>query len=941
MSNNDLLGAFRLLHPLLRNVIKNKGYISPTLVQEKAIPRILTGINTMVVAPTGSGKTEAALFPILSMIIEKGLSGGLVAIYITPLRSLNRDLWVRLNSIASDVGIKILVRHGDSTQLERRKFLLEPPNIMITTPETLYFLLSVERFRRSLSGLRFIIVDELHELAYSKRGVELSLAISRMLRLYCKHRVQLIGLSATLRDPYEAFSLIFGPKLFSLVDVATPVDKMEIKVITTSENGDDALSSATREITKILNETEGSVLIFTNTRDLAEILGASLRKILGDNISVHHGSLDREVRLITESELRSGKLKAVVATSSLELGIDIGRVDVVIQYMSPRQAIKLIQRIGRSRHKYWLTSKGIIVSTRNIFDILESSVIARRAKWGHLERSIVYRKAYDVLAHQLVGLVLEVGSIEIDKAYELFLDSWSYRDLFRDEFIQIVKELDSIGVLKVRGNKLYPGRRAAKYYYSVTMIPDVKHFTIRDAATKKKIGVVSEEFVATLDKGEEFVLGGLIWEVVDIDSETNTVYVIRKVGGRLIPPAWEGELIPVEYGVAREVGSIFRRFRKYGPEVLKEYPLEDNAVSFVANTLASALRKDYILPNDREVLIEHYGDAFVVYSFLGTRGNRALEFLLSGYFSEVKGYSPSTSSSPYIVALQFASRQPPYLVEQTLVKLSDMDRRSIEDIINKSIVKSRLYQWVLLHVANRFGFFERKADLGTVKRVLRKLTSSSAGIEALREVMVKYIDLEVLFSFLEQIREKRISIVTKSLRSPSELTQQALSLIGRYERGRERIPVVVIEAIRRRLSSYNVKLVCLLCGNYWSITIGQIRDDNLLCRNCGSRFISPIPYGYSERETSSIIKAARRNQKLSRKEKEVFKWLQEAANLVLSYGVKALEALVHTGVGPSTAKRILQRLTLGEEEFYRGLVEAEIQFYKYRGKLHSRSTKNN
>jgi len=357
-------------------------------IQELAIPKVLSGKNTLIVAPTGAGKTEAAVIPVLSKILdikEKEEVKGILAIYLTPLRALNRDLLDRLYWWCENLDIKIAVRHGDTTQSERAKQSKKPPEFLITTPETFQILFLGKRLKEHLKSVRFVIVDELHELLDDKRGVQLSLGLERLVNF--AGEFQRIALSATIGDLELAGRFIFGYRDF---DIAYWYDikRYDIEVLYPKiTEGDLELSKklgwspkivwSLRVIKEILDKHR-SVLIFVNTREMAELLVSRFKKWLPDYpIEIHHSSLSREVRERNEKLFKEGKLKAIIATSSLELGIDIGYVDAVIQYMSPRQVIRAVQRFGRAGHRLEEVSKGYII-TMDPDDYAESLVIKRR-----------------------------------------------------------------------------------------------------------------------------------------------------------------------------------------------------------------------------------------------------------------------------------------------------------------------------------------------------------------------------------------------------------------------------------------------------------------------------------------------------------------------------------------------------------------------------------
>ncbi|WP_456473847.1 DEAD/DEAH box helicase, partial [Candidatus Pyrohabitans sp.] len=361
--------SFSLLSKPVRSTLSESGFKKPTPIQEAAIPVILSGKHVLLIAPTGIGKTEAAMLPLFSRLSgEKG--AGIALLYITPLRALNRDLLSRLEWWGKKLGINIAVRHGDTSQYQRRKQALAPPDMLITTPETLQAILPAPLMRKHLENVRFVVVDEVHELAESKRGAQLSVALER-LREIAQRDFQRIGISATVGSPERVARFLCTHAPVEIVRVST-AKGMEISVEYPRPKREDreiaerlltGIAAATRlRRMRELIAQHSHALIFVNTREMAEIL-ASRFKIIGESVGIHHSSLSQEVRITTEEEFKEGSLKALICTSSLELGIDIGSVDLVIQYKSPRQVSRIIQRVGRSGHRLGRVSRGVIITT--------------------------------------------------------------------------------------------------------------------------------------------------------------------------------------------------------------------------------------------------------------------------------------------------------------------------------------------------------------------------------------------------------------------------------------------------------------------------------------------------------------------------------------------------------------------------------------------------
>ncbi|MFQ6053356.1 MAG: DEAD/DEAH box helicase, partial [Candidatus Bathyarchaeia archaeon] len=377
--------VFDRLHPRVREGLRELGVREPTPPQEKAIGPILSGENVLLVAPTASGKTEAALLPVFDALLRaRGGGDGVEVIYITPLRALNRDIHRRLMFWADRLGFDIQIRHGDTSQRVRRRQAGKPPRMLITTPETLQAILPSRAMRGHLEDVRWVIVDEIHELAASKRGAQLTLGLERLERL-ASGPFQRIGLSATVGNPAEVAQFLGGPHRVNIVEVE--VDKAyryRVECPTpTDEDFDlsDELGTtpqAASRLRRIRDIVRGhrSTLIFVQGRGQAESLGHKLGRV-EPHIEVHHGSLSREQRHQVEDRFKAGELRGIVCTSTLQLGIDVGDVDLCIQYLSPRQVSTLIQRVGRSGHRLDRRSEGIVLTAYGE-DALESMVASEK-----------------------------------------------------------------------------------------------------------------------------------------------------------------------------------------------------------------------------------------------------------------------------------------------------------------------------------------------------------------------------------------------------------------------------------------------------------------------------------------------------------------------------------------------------------------------------------
>ncbi len=929
-------GAFALLHPRLREALREAGYCRPTPVQERAIPAILGGSHTLVVAPTGSGKTEAAVLPLASRLLDSRRSG-IGVLYITPLRSLNRDIFVRLAALLEKVGLSVFVRHGDSTQRERREFLSGGYDIVVATPETVEYLLSSsERFRALLRGLRAVVVDELHELMDSKRGSELTVVLERLERV-AGRRVQRVGLSATLSDPMEAARFLGGVGRHVHIVEAGVEKRYDIRVETPEPTRSDAElaeklgveADTVARLRRILeySEEHGNILVFTNTRDTAELLGKLLKGLAGDEVRVHHGSLSREERLETEKLFREGRLKVLIATSSLELGIDIGHVSFVVQYLSPRQAMKLIQRVGRSGHSLGAVSRGAVLTLRNFYDALESLVLAARALRRNLEDVRPYEKPLDVLVHEIAGIVDERGEVSIEELYDIVSRAWPFRELTLEELLEVLELMEHARIVRVRDGVVRRGARLKRYHYNVTMIPDVKQYVVVEYGSGRRIGVLDEVFVSRLEPGSRFVLAGRVWEVVGIGE--GRVIVKKLEEHALMLPAWEGDLIPVEWLAAREAGSVVRRLAE-GLDVTGLYPPAVGTWGLLESVLREHVSRGYPVPSDRSLVVEVVRNYVAFLGFYGTRLAKAFELLLAGLVEETLGYAPRTASNAYLVMLEMRQQPTRDYIESLLRIAARLDGDEIERIIERQVVKSSVYYWKLYHVAVRMGVVEKGAK--PERRLLEQLVETPVGREALRETVHDKLDLEALRVLLSSLRRwaeggRGFQVHIVYGREPSPLLQHAVDIVSSMDRLRsETLPSsILVEVIKRRLETKKVRLVCLRCGHVFEERLGSL-DEKPRCPRCGVAYIAPTHL--EPAEARRLVEAWRRGERLDRDAAKRLKELREAADLVLSFGKYAVYALAARGVGPRTAKKVLGQLAYGEEAFFKALVEAEQRYLR-------------
>ncbi|MEM4035273.1 MAG: DEAD/DEAH box helicase [Fervidicoccaceae archaeon] len=910
-----------------------RGITKPTPIQERAIPLILSGRDVIMCSPTGTGKTEAAVLPVLSLMLQEGRPKAPRMIYVTPLRALNRDVYSRLKEISDEVGLRSMVRHGDSTARERRDFLASPPAWFITTPESLSMMISHERLRPLLSGIKWVIVDELHELIDDERGAQLEVTLLR-LRNFTRG-YQFIGATATLSDPmlYRKF---YPCRRECVILEERQHKEAEYSVTTCGtpclEGSKRYVEWAFEQMVETLKRHR-SVLVFTNTREESELLGYEFRSRGESWLGVHHGSLSLDYRKNVEEGLRSGELRAVVATSSLELGIDVGTIDVVFHVRSPRQVSKLIQRVGRSGHAPGRTAHGVILAESNIDDIIESLVIARRARAGLLERPRVHKSPRDVLLHQLVGMTLSGEVKRVTDALEILERSFTFSETAREELSKVLEYAQHVGLLKMSGSgELFPTKRTRAFYFATTMIPDTRRLPVK-SLSGENLGLLDEDFVAAkLEEGSTFLLAGREWRVVAVNNEE--VIVEECAEKRGIPPSWEGDMIPVGREVAREACSILRRLWLGEPidKVVAHYRGASGEVwDFLLTVTRRAKDQGFLPPGPNYVLIEvdERDEVAILYACLGSRGNDALAILLCSHINARLGRAAKCASDPYRVYVEVTRRSVSKVLEETLRALSSASPEELKNEFIEGVKKTGLFRWRTLQVARKMGAISPDATIENIRQVARYLTETVVGEEALRELLTEKLDLDLIIEILQGVGSGRIKVLMQPKRGLSPYTLYggygARRLHLQLEKPHDELSLVLFE---KRLLEKKMLLKCIRCGWEREVVVREL-EDRPTCRRCGSRALAPI-----HPSSTDLLDLLRRcmssSEECNREDAKIFEEAVQRANLVLAHGRAAVIAMAAYGVGPRAASRALSKLKLGWRDFLEALFNEERNYLRTR-----------
>ncbi|HTX43939.1 MAG TPA: DEAD/DEAH box helicase, partial [Methanocella sp.] len=712
--------CFELLDPRIRSVLASMGFSGPTETQERALPAILSGEDVLVIAPTGTGKTETAMLPALDGVLKNRSGEGFKILYITPLRALNRDMLKRLTQWSRELGISIEVRHGDTPAHERRRQALKPPEVLITTPETLQAIFMGPRMRSHLKTVRHVIVDEVHELASSKRGTQLSIALERLAKYASFQR---IGLSATVGSPEEVARFLVGTegkaRIVSVSIEKTLDFRVNIPKVTEDDKRlarklltDPDIAAQIREMIALIHRNK-STLMFVNTRQSAEAIGARFKR-LGEGIAVHHGSLSKEARIEAEDSFKEGRVPALVCTSSMELGIDIGDIGHVIQYMSPREVCRLVQRVGRAGHRVGETSKGTVIAI-NEDDASEAWALTRRAAAGEIESVALHQKSYDALANQVCAMALEYGDVHSNKVYETVKRAYPYRDLSRKEFDLVLKQLVEERLIFVNeAGVINKKAKTRTYMYeNLSMIPDEKRYDIQDVISGRFIGTLDEAFVINMELGSVFITRGDMWRIVEITEDRVRVEPVENPQAEV--PSWAGEEIPVPFEVALEVGAARRMAEEMNGQpaekaigrIMEKYPTD----AYTARRFVEYVRRqagdNYPVPTDRKVVVEDEQRTIIINACFGHKVNETLGRVITALLASRFGSGVAMEIDPYRIKLELPKR----IRATDIVKLiNDIDPIFVEPIIEKTLKNTMLLKWKMVHVARKFGALSRDVD---------------------------------------------------------------------------------------------------------------------------------------------------------------------------------------------------------------------------------------
>jgi len=933
----------------VRTLIKEMELEELTEPQLMAIPKVMSGANVLIIAPTGSGKTEAALIPVFDDLLKHKRGDGISLLYVTPLRALNRDMLGRITKWATRLGLSVEVRHGDTPPAQRRRQSVKPPDLLITTPETLQAILPGKRMRENLKSLRYVILDEIHEIAETKRGAQLSIALER-LRTAVGRDFQRIGLSATVGSPEEVAKFLAGTdRRVEVVHVRVPKGyRYWIEWPEPSEEDHDLAAvlytspEAAARIARIreLTDEHESTLVFVNSRQIAEMLAVRLGSI-DPKIGIHHGSLSREERERIEEDFKQRRLKAIICTSTLELGIDIGHVDFVIQYLSPRQVGPLIQRVGRSGHKLGLTSEGVII-TAFTDDALESIAVVKRAMEEKVERTRIHERALDVLAHQVVGFAMDSDGVGLKEMLSQVRGAYSFRDVDREVLENIVSYLARIRLLRIDGDQVILTKRSRQYYFTnLSMIPDERRYPVVDLTTDRVVGTVGDEFIAMRAKlGLNFICRGLVWTIQNI-ADDGRVYVTPVQDPRASLPGWDGEILPIPFELADEVGRLRRTIaskltetgtREASEWLSRTFGVESNVSRKIVEEIEEHVKTGAPLPSDQTILVEGFDRFLIVNACLGELANRALGYIIDIRLSR-NGMIRNWWADGYRVLVELP-------VEATRDNLDTLVHEAIpstaeeaQEDFDARVAERFPFGYYMKFVAERFGVIERGLTLSeeALLDIYHRFKETPIVQETMREVLLEKIDIETVKRVLSEVSTGKIRLA--SWLSADRATPISYHIIDRFAEipetmAPERVEKDVLERIRNSVMFSRVDLICVDCGR--RLETSKISDlpEKPRCPNCGSILFAILPR-YRQHVEEVVVKRVQ-GSVLGDEERELLSRLRRTADIVSSYGRRGLVALSVYGVGPQTAMRILSRMQYDEDELFRDLLEAKLKYVQTR-----------
>jgi len=731
--SKDKKEVLGLMEPLISEWFDDK-FDSLTEPQGYAIPFIHDRKNVLVSSPTGSGKTLTAFLSIINELFKLDKEGELedriYCVYVSPLKALANDIHKNLEKplqelrdLAEEKGFKIpeiktAIRSGDTPQKDRRKMVKDPPHIFITTPESLGLVLSSPRFREKFDDVQYFIMDEIHDICSSKRGVFLSLNTER-LEEHVKGQMTRIGLSAT-QAPIEEIAKFLGgfendePREVNIIEVAGEKKRLDLSVISPVDDMTllpyEVVNSRMYDTLADMVEEHRTTLIFTNTRSGAENVSYKLQERGIGDIAAHHGSLSKETRINVEDDLKNGELTSAVSSTSLELGIDVGYIDLVIQVGSPKSVAKGLQRVGRAGHAVGKTSKGrMIVFEKD--DLVECSVLTKQAYEHEIDRVDIPTNNLDVLSQGIIGMSLE-KRWDVDKALEMIRQSYCYRTLQEEDYLNVIEYLSGN-----RFENVYPkiwynseegvfGKKGGVqmlYYLNIGTIPsDSSYRVYSDKGVP--LGKLSEKFVERLSRGDVFVLGGHSYQF--LDTKGTRLFVKDASGKKPTVPSWTGEMLPRSFDLSVAIGK-FRRELAGNVEdeevidwLMKDYSIDKGSAQSIVSYVKEQLGFMDELPSDDHLVLEGFVDQkghhnIIFHACFGRRVNDALSRAFAYKISRRFNCTTNVSVTDDNFMISVKKKVPLDEVSKLVTS------KNIEQILKRAVRNTEMFKQRFRHCASR------------------------------------------------------------------------------------------------------------------------------------------------------------------------------------------------------------------------------------------------
>src|SRR5712691_2574092 len=767
------------------------------------------------------------------------------------------------------------------------------------------------------------------ELAGDRRGVQLTVGLER-LREICVKGFQRVGLSATVGNPQEIARFLGGNQPVKIVQI--PLSKLTRYKVEYPPPGEEDRDLARRlyttpeaaaRLTLVddLVEAHDSTLIFVNSRVNAELLGSKFN-MMDRKIMVHHGSLTREERIRAEEAFKAGEIKGLVCTSTLELGIDIGSVDLVVQYMSPRQVSSPVQRVGRSGHTLTRTSHGVLVSV-STEDLLESVGVIDLAKEGRLEHTNIHVGALDVLAHQIAGVLMDSdGSLEMPRAKSIINRAYPYQDLEDGPIDKVIEFMHKMGYLKRDDATLYRTSRTRFYYFeNLSMIPDERRYLVVDLTSQQSVGILGEEFMITKARiGLNFIVKGRVWQIKQI-ADDGKVYVLPVNDPTAAVPGWDGQILPVPRALATKVG-VYRAIvdQLLGDNTAKSTTIESLSQRWPCDTYGLRRLIEEIeahkatgapVPTDQRVLIEGFDRYIILHTHLGDILNFTLGEVIEELFRR-KGLVRMWWSDAYRILFEMTA-------DTSDLELEDLFLQQVfrveEPVLGGAChgVLHRHFPWQLhmKHVAERFGALNRGRLMygDAMKELMLRFRLTPIYDETIREALMEHSDFDGAKEIFKQINEGKIDL--GFFRSKDKPTPLAYHILYRHVDIPELIAPENVASdnmarLRISIEGRAIDMLCFECGNLaMEVSIASL-PEHPLCHNCSSKLLAPL--FWSSGYAASILHKKREKQTLDENEQKTLTRARRSADLVIAYGKRAVIAQSVYGIGPQTAGRVLSKM---------------------------------